>query len=226
MDFMRFLKSVEELLYELVSWLVFYPVTFWRSVTRPAKMMRYADLELGDRLEEQYKDTLSPPLFLLITLLIAHGVELALLARQDRSALPAIFASDTNLLILRAVMYGIFPLIMAVTIVRGRKIRLDRDTLRAPFYSQCYVAAPFAFGSSVGVNLVRMPSPYEALAGWLLIFASVAWYGRAEILWFRADLKSSWPKAVWLFLRGLMVSIFAIVLAAIAIAYALKDWTS
>ncbi|MGO4837965.1 permease, partial [Rhizobiaceae sp. 2RAB30] len=127
MDFMRFLKSVEELLYELVSWLVFYPVTFWRSVTRPAKMMRYADLELGDRLEEQYKDTLSPPLFLLITLLIAHGVELALLARQDRSALPAIFASDTNLLILRAVMYGIFPLVMAVTLVRGRKIRLDRD---------------------------------------------------------------------------------------------------
>ncbi|MGO4843328.1 hypothetical protein AB4144_64745, partial [Rhizobiaceae sp. 2RAB30] len=87
-----------------------------------------------------------------------------------------------------------------------------------PFYSQCYVAAPFAFGSSVGVNLVRMPSPYEAVAGWVLILVSVAWYGRAEILWFRTDLKSSWPKAVWLFLRGLMISIFAIVLAAVAIA--------
>jgi len=40
MDFMRLLQSLEELLYELVSWLVFYPVTLWRTLTRPREMMR------------------------------------------------------------------------------------------------------------------------------------------------------------------------------------------
>ena len=43
MDFMRLLQSLEELLYELVSWFVFYPVTLWRTLTRPQQMMRYAD---------------------------------------------------------------------------------------------------------------------------------------------------------------------------------------
>lgn len=49
LDFMKLLKSLEELLYELVSWLLFYPLTMWRSVVRPLSMMRYADTELADR---------------------------------------------------------------------------------------------------------------------------------------------------------------------------------
>jgi hypothetical protein len=64
---MKFLKSLEELLSELVSWLVFYPITMWRSLVRPLDMMRYADKELTDAVEDQYDDTLSPPMFLLIT---------------------------------------------------------------------------------------------------------------------------------------------------------------
>lgn len=58
---MKLLKSLEELLYELVAWLVFYPLTMWRSVITPLRMMRYADIELSDRLDDQYDDTLSPP---------------------------------------------------------------------------------------------------------------------------------------------------------------------
>jgi len=50
LDFMKLLKSLEELLYELVSWLLFYPITMWRSVVSPLIMMRYADAELADRL--------------------------------------------------------------------------------------------------------------------------------------------------------------------------------
>lgn len=62
MDFLRILKSFEEFLYEAMTWLVFYPRTMWRAVTRPAAMMDYARTELRDDLEDQYKDTISPPL--------------------------------------------------------------------------------------------------------------------------------------------------------------------
>lgn len=54
---MKLLKSLEELLYELVSWLLFYPITMWRSVLSPLNMMRYADTELAVRPEDQYEDT-------------------------------------------------------------------------------------------------------------------------------------------------------------------------
>jgi hypothetical protein len=47
MDFMRVLRSFEELLYEVASWLVFYPLTMWKALRRPQAMMRYADAELA-----------------------------------------------------------------------------------------------------------------------------------------------------------------------------------
>ena len=59
MDFMRLLKSLEEALYEIVTWLLFYPLTMWRSIFHPQAMMRYADAELFDATEEQYTDTLA-----------------------------------------------------------------------------------------------------------------------------------------------------------------------
>src|SRR5687768_6566805 len=113
---MKILKSLEELLYELVSWLVFYPITMWRSATRPLSMMRYADLELSDRLERQYDDTLSPPLFLLITLLLSQGLSTAFPTTYDSSELPKALGSASNLLIARGVVFGIFPLCMSVAL--------------------------------------------------------------------------------------------------------------
>ena len=36
MDFLKIIRSLEELLYEVMTWLVFYPRTMWRIVARPA----------------------------------------------------------------------------------------------------------------------------------------------------------------------------------------------
>lgn len=66
MDFMRLFKSLEELLYEVIVMLVFFPKTLWLTLRYPQRMMDYADTELGDVQSEQYNDTLSPPLFLML----------------------------------------------------------------------------------------------------------------------------------------------------------------
>ncbi len=136
MDFMRLLKSLEEALYEIVTWIVFYPLTMWRSIFHPQAMMRYADAELFDTEEEQYTDTLSPPIFLLLTLLIAHLLENRL-ARLPTATLPSFMADDRNILIFRAITFSIFPLLTALKFLRHRKTPIDRKTLKAPFYSQC-----------------------------------------------------------------------------------------
>jgi len=36
-------------------------------------MMAYSDAELHEGIEQQYTDTLSPPLFLLLTLILSHS---------------------------------------------------------------------------------------------------------------------------------------------------------
>jgi hypothetical protein len=78
MDFMKWINSLDEILYEVMSWLVFFPLTLWRSVTRPLGMMNYADDQLTLSDSEQYAAALSPPLFLALSLLTAHGFSLAL----------------------------------------------------------------------------------------------------------------------------------------------------
>lgn len=221
MDFMRLLQSLEELLYELVSWLVFYPVTLWRTLTRPRQMMRYADVELGDSMEERYKDTLSPPLFLLLTLLFAHGLELALIAHRDDGMLPDMLRNDTNLLIFRAFLFSFFPLLMAVRLLLHAGTTLDRETLKPPFYSQCYVAAPFAFGFSAGMNIARTGHQEWIAAGTAITLVSLLWYVVVEVRWFRQDLGIGTPLALWLVLRTVVEAMVLLVLTTASLAYAL-----
>lgn len=189
MDFMRLLKSLEELLYELVSWIVFYPLTLWRSVVHPHEMMRYADTELSDTESEQYTDALSPPLFLLISLLLVHGAELSLIREAMPWAKNSFFGNDSNLLMFRAVSFSIFPLLMALKLLRSRRAKVDRNTLKPPFYSQCYIAVPFALGVSLAMLLVRTGIPVLLTLGLILLSASLLWYIAVETRWFTEQLK-------------------------------------
>lgn len=74
MDFIGIIRSLEELLYEVMSWLIFYPRTLWRMLTNPAAVPAYSDAEQNDRPDEQYTDTLSPPLLLMITMVLTYGL--------------------------------------------------------------------------------------------------------------------------------------------------------
>jgi hypothetical protein len=221
MDFMRLLQSLEELLYELVSWLVFYPVTLWRTLRRPQQMMRYADIELGDTRDERYTDTLSPPLFLLLTLLFAHGLELVLIAHRDDAMLPDMLRNDTNLLIFRAFLFSIFPLLMAVRLLGRAGTALDRETLKPPFYSQCYVAAPFAFGLSAGMNIARTGHQEMVAVGSVIALLSVLWYIVVEVRWFEHDLHMGRLMAMWLVTRTIVEAAVLLVVATAVVSYAL-----
>lgn len=224
MDFMRLLKSLEELLYELVSWLVFYPLTFWRALTRPLSMMRYADDELGDRPEDQYDDTISPPLFLLITLLLSQAVSAAFPTMGSTAEAAALTQSLSNLLIARGVIFGVFPMVMAVTLILHKRLVLTRSTLRPPFFSQCYVAGPFVFLLGLTVDFLMIPDgrgiPYAAVLG----LAALAWYGQAQIRWFRRDLGIGTGKAVALFALALLIALATALAVTVAFAYLLPRW--
>ncbi|RZJ27826.1 MAG: hypothetical protein EON85_10405, partial [Brevundimonas sp.] len=76
MNVLTILRSVEELLYEVMSWLLFYPRTLFMTLTHPLRTMRYSDGEQRDKPDQQYLETLSPPLFLVLSILLAHGLEL------------------------------------------------------------------------------------------------------------------------------------------------------
>lgn len=193
MNFMAIIKSLDDLLYEVLSWLIFYPITLWRALTRPLKMMDYSDHELGQTQEQQYTDTLSPPLFLLVSLLVSHGLELALVGDSpliaSKRGLAALVTDDTSLLMLRLVVFGVFPLMFATRMVRLQRRGLTRETLRRPFYAQCYAVAPFALVFSVGSTLGQVHHLWVEVTG--LVFQAVALivFGLVQARWFAQHLK-------------------------------------
>lgn len=216
MNFFNLLQSLDELLYEVMSWLVFYPATLWRTLMRPLKMMDYSDGEQGDRADQQYTDTLSPPLFLLLSLILVHAAEIALVGNDavvaSKVGLSALVNSNTDLIILRIVSYSLFPVMMATRLVRAKTLRVDRDTLRAPFYSQCYVAAVLAILLGSAEILIKLGHDWSVLAGGALALLALLWFGFLQTAWFNQHLKCGRLKSFGHASRAMVESLLAVIL--------------
>jgi hypothetical protein len=152
-------------------------------------MTLYSDTELGDTLEQQYADSLSPPLLLMLTIVLTHGIELAFgikgtASLRTGSVLAIFMADEQNLLIVRALVTAIVPLAIARIALLSQKGPLDRNSLRRPFYSQCFLVSPFAFAFAVAMILERIPSAVAQTAAPCLLFGGVVWLCWAETRWF------------------------------------------
>jgi hypothetical protein len=182
MDLMNLLRSAEALLYEIVSWLIFYPLTFWRCVRHPVRMMIYAERELTDPPEEQFVDTVSPPLFLFLTLVIAHLFQMNIGVAQPE--LSGVLSDDRNLLLFRAVIFSLLPLLVGIQRVHQKNQKLTRSTLRPAFYSQCYLAAPFTLSLDMALMIGQLDHAWSSISAWTLFLTGLIWYLGALTEWF------------------------------------------
>lgn len=213
MDFMKVIKSLELLLYEVMVWLVFYPLTLWRSIAHPLRLMDYADAEFDDAEEDRYSDTLSPPIFLAITLGLIHLVELGShLNVQEKGVL----SDDTNLLAFRLVAFSLFPLMLSLRMLRARGIALDRKTLREPFYAQCFIAGPFAIGLNAGLLAVGGGIDLELGLG--IVGVTLTWYLAVQMLWFRSELECTFFAGLLSALRGFFEAFVLCIILATAVS--------
>lgn len=165
--------------------------------------------------------TTEPATFPLLTLLFAQGLELALIAHRDDGLLPDMLRNDTNLLLFRAFLPSFFPLLMAVRLLRRAGTELDLETLKPPFYSQCYVAAPFTIGLNSGMNIARAGHPEWVVAGTAITFLSLLWYVVVEVRWFRQGLRIGTLLALWLVARTVVEAMVLLLLTTAAFAYTL-----
>jgi hypothetical protein len=192
MNFMQWLNSLDELLFEILSWVIFFPITLWRIIRHPLSMMAYADAQLALPEDDQYGDALSPPIFLVLSLLLAQALELTLVGTnaivRSRHGLASLVDDNTSLLLLRLILFGIFPLLMATRLVRKRGAGLDRKALKPPFYAQCYLAAPFALTLGIGGTMMTQPWDRVRLAGVVVAVVALLAYGIVQTRWFAVQL--------------------------------------
>ena len=210
MDFLKIIRSVEELLYEAMTWLFFYPRTLWRCLRHPDWTIAYTGKELGETPGEQFTDLISPPLFLIISIVIAHGIGLSLgvrLQQDDAHIIGKILESQENLLIFRTLIYSVFPLVMSAGLLHARGTPIDRDTLRSPFYLQCYLAAPFAIGTSSAVAFLVVPGATRHAIGGVLMGLSFLWFITVQTRWFFSQIEQGWWGAFRLAVRYLLLAL-------------------
>lgn len=198
MDFMNILKSFENFIFEVVGWLYFYPRTMWLALFRPGEMMAYADDELDDLPADQYESTISPPLFLLITIVLATWAADSISGPDDPATTPALLLDWKNSLLLTASIYSVYPLVLAIALLRQQHRQIDRRALRPPFYSQCFVAAPFALANALAISLLVLEKSHSTIGGLALFAVTLIWYVVLQTRWFARQLGVSMLRAFWI----------------------------
>jgi hypothetical protein len=190
LDFIGIIRSLEELLYEVMSWLIFYPRTLWRTIRDPVAVTAYSDAEQNDRPSEQYTETLSPPLLLMITMVLTYALAHGLGSTEPKATTEIgkeVTNSAKNLLLLRALIFAIIPLVISGIAMKRNGVAIDRTTLRRPFYSQCFLVTPFALMLQIGIAVQKLPGWGNA-GGIALAVIAFLWFGWAQTGWFSARL--------------------------------------
>lgn len=222
MPFLVFLKSFEVLLFEIMSWIVFYPRTLWRAGRHPLSMMDRSEEELKLPAEQQFRDIISPPIFLLLTVVAAHAFEVAVVGNSplidNGIGLAALIQDNTSLILFRLIAFSSLPVIAGAFALGVMKRPLDRIALQPLFYAQCFVTTPVVLLCSIAETLTRLPQPAANIPAALLFAAASVFYIGVETVWFARESKLGtlfgffWALAVF--------AMSALVLAATALLFA------
>ncbi|MBV5269375.1 MAG: hypothetical protein JZU55_04955 [Afipia sp.] len=205
-----------------MSWALFFPITLWRTIFRPITTMKYAMDQLSLREDARYRSTVSPPVMLILSVLLGQTIELAVHGTNpivaSHHGFAAMINDNTTLLLLRITLFGIFPLVLATRYVRRSEFNLDRDTLKAPFYAQCFAMAPVALAFIFGTSLVMQPAMSEKIGGALCFSFAITFFFVVQVRWFRQQLDQSIARAVLDVGLGLIEGIVIFVALAIIVA--------
>lgn len=198
MDFFKLIESLDEILYQVVSWLLFYPITLWRMISAPLKTMKAAERELAEPESKQFDDVVPPPLFLLLTIIVIHAIELGTAGENGVVAstrgLSRLISGDTSLIVFRILMFSILPLAASVRLIRAREGRIDTAALKGPFYAQCYAAGLFVLLSDGLALLTERHLSFEDPHYYAILAGSLIWLLVVEARWFVAELGCSLVK--------------------------------
>jgi hypothetical protein len=148
-DFISAIRMLEQFAYELMLWMYFYPLTILRVLTNPGWALSFIEAETKKSEEEAFQTAMRPVLLLVISLCIGLLLvpllpeEAAIMAKTSRLG-KIITESTLALIIYRTIAFTMFPIVGAILYDLTTPGAVSRDSLRKPFYQQCYILAPFA----------------------------------------------------------------------------------
>ena len=209
MPFLNVARLLDELLYEIMTWLIFYPVTLWRSIRHPLRTMAYARGELAKDSGTQFSETLRPPIFLLVTVMLAYVIELAAVGESavvtDKTGVANLIDDDQSMMVFRIVAFALFPVIMAAIETWLSSEEVTRQTVKEPFHAQCFLAGPLILALCLATTGVRRPEVWLEPASLAAAMLATLLYVLAETLWFVRRSRCGWARALIASVSGTLI---------------------
>jgi hypothetical protein len=213
--FIFFLKNFEVLLYEIMSWVIFYPRTLWRCGRHPLQMMDRGECDLKLPVPEQFMDIVSPPIFLLLTVIAASLFEVAVVGHSplidNGIGLAGLISDNTSLILFRLIAFATLPILAGALGLAILRRPLDRLTLQPLFYAQCFATTPVVLLCCIAETLTRLPSPEANIPAGILFAIAAVFYVGVEASWFAREAKSGR-------LRGILWALLVFAMTVIVLA--------
>ena len=200
MEIVRIIKAVEELIFELSSWLLCYPKSLAKALTRPGWAVEYVKGELSKDKSGAFDEYMSPALFYafsvaLVVLPHIEDVQRTYAHLLPESARHLLLASPEKFVLTAAILFGACPLGFAWVANAAARTKISRSALRVPLHAQFLIAAPFVVLLSVAIHAS------DLLGRWPMT-AAAAWFCAAEWLFFQRFLGTDRFRSVLFVLAG------------------------
>lgn len=192
MDIFNLSKVIEKGAFDVMMWILFFPLTILRMIFRPRTTLAYVREEDARAMAEDADDELAfqsamrPALFLFIAVLIASLMvpltpeEIMQYKRSEFGK--SLLASWLSLTVYNMVIFSMVPLTAAVLLDVLTPGKMTRQTLRRPFDQQCYIGAPSML---VLMTLMATYTMMDISTVVAVALALMLWLGRAEYVFFR-----------------------------------------
>jgi len=201
MIFIGIIQSLQDFIFEILTWIVFLPKTLLRIIFKPTQMVKYVNEEMEKPPDKQYDEYLHPAFFFLGTAIL----RIALPSSRDLTE------ALTEEGILKTIIQDLIILIFYLVWMEWLNKRpLKRSTLKRPFHIQCYILGSVQFLEILLLRLDRSGSRTGFIE--IAVITMIVSY---ESFAFREELKTGALKSVlFAFVPLILFFVFLAVLFA------------
>jgi len=221
MNVLELLKSLEDLIFEVSTWVVLVPKTLLKVVRSPSWASTYVSMQAEQASDDVYDDYVSPVVLWLTCSVLPYLWFVLALDVNERQGL------ETQALLV-SVFLASGPIGMATSFVLEKKQELTKKHLKYQFYVQCYIFSifymllfPFLIRIMADFPEIKFDMPieqYVIIASSFLL--ALIWLCVAEVVTIKKELDCSMLKSMLLLLPMVFTSymIFFVVFAIMQIA--------
>lgn len=212
MDLQKFLRAVEDFIYEIALWPALIVKTLIQFTLRPERVHQYVEVELAKAEDVRYDEYMSPVLFWLLIGFAPYFGAAELYAKRRPDLKDFYFKASFEYRFAAILIFGLFPpLTYALGTLIVKREKITRHSLRRPLYVQFLAQAPFFLGYLLLVSWALgqhiLPAPVHTKISihsliWFSIFTVVytlfltaAVYVQAVLL--KLETVLTWWGAIW-----------------------------